>query len=48
MSKNTIIILVLIMPISLWINMYVYYKYGRSLGKTKVKSKRNNGEGGKE
>ena len=48
MSKTTIIVLVLIMPISLWINMYVYYKYGKSLGRTIIKSKKNNRKGGGE
>lgn len=31
MSRNTIIILILLIPISIWLNLYAYYKYGRLL-----------------
>lgn len=31
LSRNAIIILILIIPISLWLNFYAYYKYGKSL-----------------
>lgn len=39
MSRNLIIILVLLIPVSLWLNFYAYYKYGKSLIKFKVKRK---------
>lgn len=35
MSKNLITILILLIPVSIWINFYTYYKYGRSLIKRK-------------
>jgi ACR3 family arsenite efflux pump ArsB len=31
MSRNTMIILILLVPLGLWLNLYAYYKYGRSL-----------------
>jgi hypothetical protein len=39
MSKNIIVILVLIMPIAIWLNLYTYYKYGKSL--INIKGSRN-------
>jgi hypothetical protein len=44
MSKNYIIVLVLIAPIAIWLNLYAYYKYGKSLinlkGNQRIKTKK--------
>jgi hypothetical protein len=31
MSRNTMIIMILLVPLAIWLNLYAYYKYGRAL-----------------
>ena len=40
MSRNTIILLILLVPLGIWLNLYAYYKYGKSLIK-KLPTKKN-------
>jgi hypothetical protein len=46
MSRNTMIILILLIPVSIWLNLYAYYKYGKAIRKSIAgKKDRQKGDG---